>query len=162
MDSRSQEISDRKTEFISLTFAKKYIEVIFLSTRKVKVDGEDFEVKLEKTEGIWKVEVNGTSFEIEVDSSRNKSLGGRKKKKRVGGKKSGIISSSIPGKIVSISVDSGDAVKEGDVVMIIEAMKMQNEIHAPLTGIISSINCKTGDNIEANSPLILITPEEKK
>ena len=135
--------------------------MIFLSTRKIKVDGDEFEVKLQKTEDIWKVEVNGISFEIEVDSSRGKSLGDRKKKKRVRGKKSGIISSSIPGKVVSISVESGDTVKEGDVVMIIEAMKMQNEIHAPLTGIISSINCKTGDNIESNSPLILITPEEE-
>ena len=46
--------------------------------------------------------------------------------------------------------------------MILEAMKMQNEIQAPLSGTVTAINCKPGDSVEANSPLIIIQPEEKK
>jgi len=46
--------------------------------------------------------------------------------------------------------------------MILEAMKMQNEIHAPLSGTVSAVNCKPGDSVEANSPLVVITPEEDK
>ena len=46
--------------------------------------------------------------------------------------------------------------------MILEAMKMQNEIHAPLSGIVSAVNCKPGDSVEANSPLVVIQPEEDK
>ena len=83
-------------------------------------------------------------------------------KKREEGKKSGTISSTIPGKIVSIAVEEGNIVAEGDVVMILEAMKMQNEIQAPLSGSVTAVNCKPGDSIEANSPLIVIQPEEKK
>jgi len=51
-------------------------------------------------------------------------------------------------------------VEEGAVLMILEAMKMQNEVQAPISGIIAELNCETGDSIEANSPLVVITPEE--
>ena len=43
--------------------------------------------------------------------------------------------------------------------MVLEAMKMQNEIQAPLAGEIIEINCESGDSIEANMPLIVIQPE---
>jgi biotin carboxyl carrier protein len=52
-----------------------------------------------------------------------------------------------------------DLVEQGQVVLILEAMKMQNEIQAPLSGKIIEINCESGDSIEANMPLIVIEPE---
>ncbi len=84
-----------------------------------------------------------------------------KTRKRTGSKRklSGKISSSIPGKIVSLNVKVGDVVKQGDGLMILEAMKMQNEIQAPLSGEIIEINCESGDSIEANMPLIVIEPD---
>jgi biotin carboxyl carrier protein len=44
--------------------------------------------------------------------------------------------------------------------MILEAMKMQNEIQAPLSGEIIEINCQSGDSVEANMPLLVIEPIE--
>ena len=44
--------------------------------------------------------------------------------------------------------------------MILEAMKMQNEVQAPISGTVTELNCETGDSIEANSPLVVIMPEE--
>ncbi len=64
--------------------------------------------------------------------------------------------------IFSCGGDEGQMVSEGDVVMILEAMKMQNEIQAPLSGTVTAINCKPGESVEANSPLIIIQPEENK
>ena len=52
------------------------------------------------------------------------------------------MSSSIPGKIISISVSRNDIVSEGDVIMILEAMKMQNEIQSPVSGKITELNCE--------------------
>ncbi len=131
-------------------------------TRKVKVDGEEFEVELEISEGVWNVTVAGKEFQIEVEGGSATEQGAKKRKRSGRGKKSGTISSSIPGKIVSISVEEGQTVAEGDVVMILEAMKMQNEIHAPLSGTVSAVNCQPGDSVEANTPLVVITPEEDK
>ena len=133
-----------------------------MKNRKVKVDGEEYEVELEKQEGVWNVTIEGKSFRIEIEGNSVGDMAGNKRKKKGRGKKSGTISSTIPGKIVSIAVEEGDIVAEGDVVMILEAMKMQNEIQAPLSGNVTAVNCKPGDSIEANSPLIIIQPEEKK
>ena len=133
-----------------------------MKKRKVKVDGEEYEVELEKQEGVWNVTIEGKSFSIEIEGDSVGDSAGSKRKKKGRGKKSGTISSTIPGKIVSIAVAEGDKVAEGDVVMILEAMKMQNEIQAPLSGTVTAVNCKQGDSIEANSPLVIIQPEEHK
>ena len=148
-----------------ICYGLAHVEVLLgdnMKKRKVKVDGEDFDVELEKQGSVWNVSIEGESFNIEVEGSSVGESSGSKRKKRGRGKKSGTISSTIPGKIVSISVEEGDNVSEGDVVMILEAMKMQNEIQAPLSGTVTAINCKPGDSIEANSPLVVIQPEENK
>tara|TARA_A100001037_G_scaffold232365_1_gene210773 strand:- start:1030 stop:1437 length:408 start_codon:yes stop_codon:yes gene_type:complete len=133
-----------------------------MKKRKVKVDGEEYEVELEKQNGLWNVTIEGKSFNIEIEGSSIEDTSVSKRKKATRGKKSGTISSTIPGKVVSISAKEGQMVSEGDVVMILEAMKMQNEIQAPLSGTVTAINCKPGDSVEANSPLIIIQPEENK
>ena len=127
--------------------------------RKVTVDGQEFEVILEKNGEFWDVEIEGINFSIKIDE--DKTVNSSKKRKRGGSKRklSGKISSSIPGKIVSLNVKLGDIVKQGQVVMILEAMKMQNEIQAPLSGEIIEINCQSVESIEANMPLIVIEPE---
>lgn len=148
-----------------ICYGLAHVEVLLgdnMKKRKVKVDGEDFDVELEKQGDVWNVSIEGESFNIQVEGSSVGESSGSKRKKRGRGKKSGTISSTIPGKIVSISVEEGDNVVEGDVVMILEAMKMQNEIQAPLSGTVTAINCKPGDSIEANSPLVVIQPEENK
>ncbi len=131
-------------------------------TRKVTVDGDEFDVELEKIDGVWQVKVGGKKFSISVEGKNVEETTGKKRKRTSKGKLSGTISSTIPGKIVSINTDIGDKVKEGDVLMILEAMKMQNEIHAPISGTVSEVNYKPGDNVEANAPLLVITPEVPK
>ncbi|CAI8257549.1 MAG: 2-oxoglutarate carboxylase large subunit [Methanobacteriota archaeon] len=83
-----------------------------------------------------------------------------RKRSAKSGKKSGTISSSIPGKVVTIEVELGSKVEEGQVCMILEAMKMQNEINAPISGIVSEINCSPGVSVDANIPLIVIKAED--
>lgn len=59
------------------------------------------------------------------------------------------INAPMPGKILAIKVSSGQVVKKGEVVLILEAMKMENEIVAPEAGTVASINVALGDMIEA-------------
>ena len=127
--------------------------------RKVTVHGEDFEVKIEREGGLWKVEVGGKEFSITLDGDSGQGKTSRKPRGSRKGVVSGVVSSPIPGKIVSISQSVGEVVKEGDVLMVLEAMKMQNEIQAPISGKIAELNCSPGETIEANAPLIVIDPE---
>lgn len=59
----------------------------------------------------------------------------------------------MPGKILGVKANPGQAVKKGDVIVILEAMKMENEIVAPQDGTIASINVATGDSVEAGQTL---------
>ena len=127
-------------------------------TRKVIVNGEEFEVELTNDGDTWTATVGGETFEIQVPDSapppkKRASSGGKSKK-------SGKVSANIPGKVVTVEVSIGDVVEEGQVVMILEAMKMQNEIQAPVAGTVTEIHCEEGQSIEANVPLLVITPEE--
>ena len=59
----------------------------------------------------------------------------------------------MPGKILGIKAKAGDAVKKGQAVIILEAMKMENEIVAPQDGTIASINVNEGASVEAGAVL---------
>ena len=127
--------------------------------RKVIVDGQEFEVEVQVENGKWLATVEDRTFEIEIPDS-----GPVVKKRRAGGgkkKKSGTVSANIPGKIVTIEVEVGQEVTVGQVILILEAMKMQNEIQAPVNGKVVSVNCEEGQSIEANVPLVVIEPEEE-
>ena len=61
--------------------------------------------------------------------------------------------------MVTVEVEEGQVVVEGQVILILEAMKMQNEIQAPVSGTVVSVECSEGEAIEANVPLVVIEPE---
>lgn len=63
------------------------------------------------------------------------------------------VSSPMPGKILAVKASVGQAIKKGDVILILEAMKMENEIVAPQDGTIASINVTAGQTVEAGTLL---------
>lgn len=71
-----------------------------------------------------------------------------------GGKET--VSSPMPGNILAVNVANGAAVKKGDVLMILEAMKMENEIVAPQDGTVASVNVSKGDSVEAGQVIITL------
>ena len=66
------------------------------------------------------------------------------------------VCSPMPGTILSVNVQNGSAVKKGDVLMILEAMKMENEIMAPCDGTITSVNTSKGSSVESGTLLCVI------
>ena len=69
------------------------------------------------------------------------------------------IDAPMPGKIVKVVVEEGQSVKAGDVLLVLEAMKMQNEIKARQGGRIAQMKVKQGDNVEMRQLLCLIEQE---
>ena len=63
------------------------------------------------------------------------------------------ISSPMPGKILSVKSKAGASVKKGDIILVLEAMKMENEIVAPQDGTIAGINVTAGQEVEAGAVL---------
>lgn len=70
----------------------------------------------------------------------------------------GLLEAPMPGKILEMLIQEGDFVEEGQPVIILEAMKMENELKAPATGNVVAIHAYTGDSVEKNQPLLEIEP----
>lgn len=66
------------------------------------------------------------------------------------------VTAPMPGKIVDVKVSVGQQIKEGDLVAILEAMKMENEIFSSATGIVASVNVSAGAMVEANDVIVTI------
>ncbi len=73
--------------------------------------------------------------------------------KKAAGAGSVKVNAPMPGKILSVKAEVGQAMKKGDVVCILEAMKMENEVVAPEDGTIASIDVAAGDSVEAGAVL---------
>ena len=66
------------------------------------------------------------------------------------------VSAPMPGTILDVKVSLGQVVKKGDVVCVLEAMKMENDIPAPCDGVIASINVQKGSSVAVNEILVTI------
>ena len=130
--------------------------------RKVTVNGVEYEVEIQFNDGKWEVTIDGKLYEVETDQGSRRGQRKKRDSNRGGRVSSGVISSAIPGKIVSLLVSEGDKVDSGSVVIVLEAMKMQNEIKAGIDGKVEKIMCKPGERIEANVPLMEIVDSKKE
>ena len=64
------------------------------------------------------------------------------------------VNAPMPGKILKVNVNPGAAVKKGDVLLVLEAMKMENEICAPQDGTVATVECAAGDSVESGKVLV--------
>ena len=120
------------------------------------IDGKSYDAGLVKREAGWDVSVLGVQHAVEVLDPRKKAL------RLAGGAGEGKLKSSMPGRVVSILVEEGDVVEKGQAVIIIEAMKMENEVKAPVSGTVSGLQVTAGQAVEAGAPLLTITPVESE
>ncbi len=69
----------------------------------------------------------------------------------------GTVQAPIPGLIGAIQVSEGDAVEAGDILLVLEAMKMENELPAPLSGVVEKIHVTRGEIVEKGAVLVVIS-----
>ncbi|MCI4333562.1 MAG: biotin/lipoyl-binding protein [Thermoplasmata archaeon] len=65
----------------------------------------------------------------------------------------------MPGRVVEIRVRVGEDVAKGQVLLVLEAMKMRNEVAAPVTGTVAAVHVTVGANVRAGEPMVLLTPK---
>lgn len=110
---------------------------------------------LERNQNKYTVLINGVSYiftiETPISYKRKKYLDKTKTKST-----HELVGAPMPGKIMDILVDLGAEVKEGEALLILEAMKMQNEITAPVTGIVTNIAVRKNDVVNKEDILIEI------
>ena len=111
----------------------------------VKVNGKNFNVKLENDK---KATVNGKTYDIDIKEgtetlSVSNNTGEAKE-----------VKSALPGNVLRIEVSVGDTINENDVLLVIEAMKMETEIKSPFSGVVKSILVEQGEQIQTGQVLV--------
>ena len=110
----------------------------------------------------YRVNVNGTVYEVELEemtgapaapAAAPAAPAAAPAAPAAGGEK---VTSPMPGTILSVNVAAGDAVKRGQVLMILEAMKMENEIMCPCDGTVASVSVTKGTAVESGTLLCAI------
>lgn len=144
----------------------------------IKVDGEELDLTYEEVDDHGQVVVlhEGKSYAMSLEGTRAEvdvTLAGhhyacsiedeRERASHVGdgagGAGGGIVKSLMPGSVVDVLVEEGQSVDSGAALLILEAMKMQNEITAPWTGIVKRIHVTSGQAVAKGALLIEIEPQ---
>jgi biotin carboxyl carrier protein len=119
-------------------------------------DGRQFEAMVdEKGSHGFDVTIAGRLFHMEAVDERSRLLA-----TAVGAVASGPqrVEAEMPGKVVKVNLESGASVTEGQGVVVIEAMKMENEIPSPIDGTVVEIAVSEGETVEAGSMLFVVEP----
>lgn len=108
----------------------------------------------------YRITVNGTSYDVSVEELSGGAApvaapvaAAPVAAPAAGGAGSIKVSSPMPGKILAVKANVGDSVKKGQVILILEAMKMENEVVAPEDGTIASIDVTVGASVESGDTL---------
>ena len=143
-----------------------------------KINGKDYQVSIGEAEGkMLSVNVNGTPYQVELE---NAPVAAPAAAPATGSTPDGAstpssapagvapvapavptgagekVNSPLPGVIIEVSVKEGQAVKAGQKVAVLEAMKMENEISAPKDGTVTAIHVAKGDSILEGAPIVTI------
>jgi biotin carboxyl carrier protein len=117
-------------------------------------DGVSHEAIVELRPGAARVRLGRTFFEVHQDQPVSGRAGGAAR----GGQTSGrlTLTAVMPGRVVRVEVNEGDAVAARQGLLVLEAMKMENELAAPRDGTVSRVLVKPGATVEAGDPLVIL------
>ena len=120
-----------------------------MKTYTITVNGNVYDVTVEEGAGVVAAPVAAAPVAAPVAAPK-----AAPKAAAPAGAQGGVkINAPMPGKILGIKANAGQAVKKGDVILVLEAMKMENEIVAPQDGTVASINTSVGEQVEAGAVL---------
>ena len=130
----------------------------------VKVNGSDYEIEVEEIAGSQAAAasrpVPAPTPEAAAAPKREEAPKEEKKAEKAPAGTQGGAAASIeapmPGSIVSVAVKPGDAVKKGQLLLVLEAMKMENEIVAPQDGTVTAVHVQAGASVDSGAPLLTI------
>ena len=118
------------------------------------VDNRSFEIEVDNTDDEYRVLVDGRNYRIHLVDERRVRVGAAQSGLQLQGRQ--MVSVPMPGKIIAVLVAVGDAVELGQGLVIVEAMKMENEVRSPISGEVKEIKVKPGDTVEGGALLVIV------
>ncbi|MEW6286092.1 MAG: biotin/lipoyl-containing protein [Chloroflexota bacterium] len=137
------------------TYEVDFVSVSGQPVYSLIVDGKSHEAYVNESDEGWQVLLHGRLYPVKVEDEREKRL-----RAAAGG---GVAESGefhlkapMPGLVVAVPVEEGQQVKKGQVLVILESMKMQNELKSPRDGTVARIRVKAGESVEQKQALLSV------
>ena len=119
------------------------------------VDGRSYEALVYLEEGSWQVLIEGRLYQASVEDEREKRLRAAYGK-APDEKAEFYLKAPMPGMVVAVPVKNGQTVQKGETLLILESMKMQNELHSPRAGTVARLRVAPGDRVEKKETLMSV------
>lgn len=146
-------LDDKQVSVDGVVYEVNFESVSGQPVYSLLLNGESHEALINRDENQWQVLLQGALFTAEVEDERERRL-----RAAAGGgvAESGeyALKAPMPGLVVKVPVKEGDAVAKGGVLVILESMKMQNELKAPREGTVSRVLVKAGDSVEQKQTMM--------
>ena len=154
----------RHPDFAATKHSTKWVEEKLDLSKIVSTTGETQQNSEGLVEKSTVVEVNGKRFDVKVwvppvggtAPTAQKTRSASRGASQSAGAASGTITAPMQGTVIKVLVTEGQTVTQGDAVLVLEAMKMENQIQADKAGTVSKINCKAGDTVGSGDVLLVI------
>jgi biotin carboxyl carrier protein len=136
-------------------YAVDFVSIAGQPVFSLLVDGQSYEAYVYLVEQAWQVLLRGRAYTAQVEDEREKRL----RAASVEGlteRAEFHLKAPMPGMVVSVPVEEGQAVREGEVLVVLESMKMQNELRSPRTGTVVRLRIDIGDSVEQNETMLSV------
>ena len=119
------------------------------------LDGHSYDAHVSQEDRLWQILVQGQMYYAQVEDEREKRLRSSMEG-MVAGQDEFHLKAPMPGLVVAVPVQEGQLVEKGDVLVILESMKMQNELRAPRQGLVARLRVAPGDRVEKKDTLLSV------
>ncbi len=120
------------------------------------MDGRSYDVFIDERDEDFLVVMWGGIFEVKVEDERTRRLAGLRRGP-VAPVGEVLIKAPMPGVVVKVPIGEGQPVETGDIVVVLESMKMQNEFKSPRPGVVRTVRVKAGDKVDQNQIMLTIS-----
>jgi biotin carboxyl carrier protein len=158
VDNRVYEIEIRGESEISLDGQAVIVDCRSMGEQPVYsllIDGKSYEALVDATDSGMRILLRGRSYDVTLEDERQSRLR-RASGMEVAPEGEFHLRAPMPGLVVAIPVAEDQAVSRGQDLVILESMKMQNELKSPRDGIVSRIRVQPGDSVEQNQILLIV------
>jgi biotin carboxyl carrier protein len=154
-------LSDRQVRLNDKVYEVNFEEISSDMIYSILVDGKSYEVNISEDENEWYVSIRGTMYKAEVVDEREKRLRDASGELALSSGEYTLVA-PMPGLVIKVPARAGKKVDKGDVLVILESMKMQNELRSPHKGTIIEVNVQKGDRVEKREPLVVLDQDESE
>lgn len=105
---------------------------------------------------LYKIKVNGKAYEVEVESIEETEIKKPLKIEKIANEDKVQVLAPIQGKVIKSNVQVGTQVKKGSVLLVLESMKLENDVFSPITGYVSQVFVEVGQKVEFNQLMLVI------